>query len=691
MKRKLLVPIMVIVILFSMPIHAYAEDIPYNGYTYDDYNKGQPAPIGYEEMDVIDGRTLGVTNFKSPADMFLDKDKNLFILDSGNNRVIVIDSKNNKLLTVIDTFTTSNGETTLKEPTGIYVSQDEHIYIADSGNERVLKIDRKGFVLKTYTKPDTSSYDNKVAFKPTKVVVDGSKNVYVLVDGLYEGAVVFDDEGAFTGFYGSNRVEMTLAKLADSFWKGLLSKEQRKKMNRSVPVAYSNFDIDSRDFIYTVSKDISDVSAKARKLNPSGVGLWEKIKDKQMEFGDLEYAVIDGKIEESLFTDIDVDGDGFINMLDSAKRRIFQYDQSGTLLFVVGGNGDQLGTFLEPVAIESNGNDILVLDSRRGNITVFRATEFGQSVHQAIKLYEDGQYKEAEQPWKEVLKRSSFYEAAYIGLGKASVKTAEYKAAMEYFKLGNNRQEYSKAFQQHRKNVIRDNFLFIVLGIALVCGIFYLMVRKDIFRLSKVLKPHQHHFQVLRHPFDGMNEIVQNKAYSVRLSAFILITWVVVSIMSFFYTGFIFNDNQIPGDFNLLIILAGTVGLFALWTISNWSICTLVDGKGTYKAIWVASTYALVPYLISQIVILIGSNILVAVEGIFLTWIGYIGLGYSIFIMVSAMLNIHDFSFKETIGSIVGTIAGIAVMVFLFFMAFVLYQKVFDIFVTIYNEVTLRQ
>ncbi|WP_199619630.1 YIP1 family protein [Paenibacillus alkalitolerans] len=690
MKCKLLAPVMVIVILFLMPIHAFAEDIPYNGYTYDYYDKGQPAPIGYEPLSVINATTLGVSNFKNPKDMFLDKDGKLYVLDSGNHRIVVIDPKNNKLLAVIDAFTTPNGETALKEPTGIFVSQDGHIYIADSGNQRVLKIDHKGFVLKTYTKPETSSYDNKVEFKPIKVVVDSSKNVYVLVDGLYDGAVVFVDDGTFTGFYGSNKVEMTLTKLADSFWKRLLSKEQRQKMDRSVPVAYSNFDIDSRDFVYTVSKDVSSIFEKARKINPSGVGLWERIKDKKPKFGDLEFAVIDGKVEESLFTDIDVDDDGFINMLDSAKRRIFQYDQSGTLLFVVGGNSDQLGTFLEPAAIESDGNDILVLDTKRGNITVFRLTEFGRSVHMAIKLYEDGQYKEAEQPWKDVLKRNSLYEAAYVGLGKASVKTAEYKAAMEYFKLGNDRPEYSKAFQMYRKDVIRSNFLFIVLGIAFACGICYLTVKKDIFRLRKVLKPYNYHFQVLLHPFDAMNEIVQNKAYSVRFSAFILFVWIVVKSMSFFYTGFIFNFNSTE-DFNVLVILAGTVGIFALWTISNWSVCTLVDGKGTYKAIWVASTYALIPYLITQVVILIGSNVLVAEEGIFLTWISYIGLAYSILIMVSAMLHIHDFSFKETIGSIAGTIAGIAIMIFLLFMAFVLYQKVFEIFVTIFNEVTLRQ
>ncbi|XEC96042.1 YIP1 family protein [Paenibacillus tarimensis] len=691
MKCKLLAPIVVIAILFSMPIIAYAEGVPYHGYTYDFYNKGQPAPIGYEPMYGFNGTTLGISNFKNPRDMFLDKDKNLFILDSGNSRVVVVDSKNHQLLSVIDAFTTPNGETTLNEPTGIFVSQDGYIYIADSGNQRVIKIDNKGFVLKEYMKPDTSSYDNKVEFKPSKIVVDRSKNVYVLVDGLYDGAMVFDDDGTFTGYYGSNKVEMTLTKLADSFWKRLLSKEQRKKMDRSVPVAYTNFDIDSRDFVYTVSKDISDESAKARKLNPSGAGLWERIKDKPLMFGDLEYAVVDGKSEQTLLIDIDVDDDGYINMLDSKNGRVFQYDQSGTLLFVFGGRSDQLGTFIEPAAIESNGNDILVLDSKRGNITIFRVTEFGQSVHKATKLYEDGQYKEAEQPWKDVLKRDSLYEAAYVGLGKASVKTADYKAAMDYFKMGNNRPEYSNVFQLYRKEYIRNHFLFIVLGTALVCGIFYFVVRKDIFRFSKVLKPYNYHFRVLLHPFDGMNEIVQNKAYSVRFSALVLFAWIVMETVSFIYTGFIFNFHSIPEDFNLLLILARTVGLFALWTIANWSVCTLVDGKGTYKAIWVASSYALIPYLISQLAILIGSNVLVAEEGIFLTWISYMGLAYSILIMVSAMLHIHDFSFKETIGSIVGTIAGIASMIFLFFMAFVLYQNVFDIFATIYNEVTLRQ
>jgi tetratricopeptide (TPR) repeat protein len=690
MKVKWLTSILIIVFLFGIPTAASAEDIPYNGYIYDYYNQVQPAPIGYEPVNVIMGTSLGTTNFKAPQDLFIDRNNDLYVLDSGNNRVVVMDS-HYQLKKVIDSFRTPEGESKLKDPTGIYVSGNGDIYIADNGNGRVLKINPNGDVLKAYTKPDAPAYNNKVEFKPIKVVVDNANNVYVLVDGLYDGAVVFDDKGEFTGFYGSNRVEMTLTKLADSYWKKLLNKEQRNKMARFVPVAYTNFDIDSRDFVYTTSKDISAEKAKARKLNPSGAGMWEKITDKSVAFGDIKAAVVNGYVEKSLFQDIDVSRDGFINLLDSAKGRIFQYDQSATLMFVFGGKGDQAGTFLEPVAIESKDDDVLVLDSKRGNITVFRTTEFGQSVHKAIKLYNDGQYKEAEQPWQEVIKKDSFYELAYVSLGKAAVKTAEYDKALDYFKLGNNRTEYSKAFEQYRKSFIRTNFLYIVSGLAFMYALYYFIVRKDGLRLSKVFKPYQHHFQLLLHPFEGMNEIALNKTYSLRFSALLLSIWAFVKILAFFYTGFIFNFNGIVETFNLLFILAGTVGLFTLWTISNWSVCTLVDGKGSFKAIWATSAYALMPYLISQIVILIGSNVLVKEEGIFLVWIGYIGMAYSILILFSAMLNIHDFSFKETVWSIAGTVAGIAVMIFILFMAFALYQKVFEIGSTIYNEITLRQ
>ena len=74
--------------------------------------------------------------FNAPQDIFVDTWNNLYILDSGNKRIIILDSLFN-LIKVIDRLSSDSGTEYLENPTGIYVSPAKRIFVADLEGNRI--------------------------------------------------------------------------------------------------------------------------------------------------------------------------------------------------------------------------------------------------------------------------------------------------------------------------------------------------------------------------------------------------------------------------------------------------------------------------------------------------------------------------------------------------------------------------
>ena len=129
------------------------------------------------------------------------------------------------------------------------------------------------------------------------------------------------------------------------------------------------------------------------------------------------------------------------------------------------------------------------------------------------------------------------------------------------------------------------------------------------------------------------------------------------------------------------------VGVFLLWTIVNWAISTLFDGKARTKQIWFFSSVALFPYSISLFIKVILSNVLVSDEGIFLSWIVYIGIAWSVFLLCVALMIIHDYSFGKVILSSIFSIIGIIVIAFIAVLVFSLFQQIYGFFQDIVSEI----
>src|SRR5512142_2135121 len=77
--------------------------VPFISYNYGVWGHSVPAMPAYEPVASRTGWDLGIGALKNPKDLFADAAGDLYVLDAGNKRVVVLD-KDLALLGVVDSF-----------------------------------------------------------------------------------------------------------------------------------------------------------------------------------------------------------------------------------------------------------------------------------------------------------------------------------------------------------------------------------------------------------------------------------------------------------------------------------------------------------------------------------------------------------------------------------------------------------
>lgn len=436
-------------------------------YSYSYWGTTVAAPAAYQATLLENGEKSGAGAFKEPNDLYVTADHEIYVLDSGNNRVVVLDEQL-RLLRIIDTFGSSEG---FNKPMGLFVTEGKHLYVADTGNRRVVHLDERDQLVKVIDAPQSELLQSSFVFQPARVVVDKANRIYVMAIGVFDGFMEFNADGSFTTFIGANRVSVDPI---EYLWKMLSTRQQRSQMVQFTPTEFTSLDIDPEGFIYATNGDSWGDTIK--KLNAQGSDILRR-GGYFSPGGDIRYSSYDGPPR---LVDIDVTDSEMYSVLDAKKGRIFTYDGDGYLLYIFGDLGNRLGEFHTPVAIERLKERFLVLDRVLGEITVFDTTEYGRVLNGAVRSYYQGDEEQAAALFKQAVNMNANLEYAYNGLGKAALRQGDYKQAVEYFGRSMDRKYYSKAFVLYRKESLRSYFPTIMTG--LVVGLI------AVFTLRKVLK-----------------------------------------------------------------------------------------------------------------------------------------------------------------------------------------------------------
>ncbi len=474
-------------VLLAVPVLSVTASSPYYSYTYSYHSDGSisdiAAPLPYLPEQVYSSIALGV-ELRNPEDLVVDATaEHFYIVDSGTNAVYCFDTSFT-LQKTISSYV-ENGETkTFSAPTGIFLDGDNRLYVADTNNGRVVVLDEAGAFVQAIEQPDSTLLKEDFSFLPQKVVADEAGRVFVLCKNVYEGLMQFSPEGNFVGFIGSNKV---VFQLTDLIWKTIMTDDQNEGLRSFVPVEYTNISLDTEGFIYAVTS-VKNVEAPIRRLNSSGddILIRNPLNGSEKVVGDVIYQAAGASTDvtgPSSFVDITQDANGNYYALDAKRGRIFAYDEEGNMLFVFGGiNTGQVGTFANPSAIVYNDGHLYVLDKNRRCVTAFSPTEYTLKIHQAIESYLQKDYTQSIDLWEEVLVMNGNFDLAYMKAGYAYYRMEQYEEAMEYFKIASARKEYSKAYIQHRKIQLNEHFdraVLIAAGVLVVGGVaVWLLIRR---------------------------------------------------------------------------------------------------------------------------------------------------------------------------------------------------------------------
>lgn len=663
---------------------------PYESYNYNAWGESVPMPATYEVEQVADGTAIGAGELKAPADLFA-AGENVYILDAGNGRVLVTDTQ-------------LRLQRTLENPdfvggAGLFVDGQGALYVANKDAGKIIRTDKDGKTLSAFGKPVGEEIPDSLDFKPVKVAAGLEDSLYIVCEGSSQGIMETDYQGNSLGFYGSNRVE---ASQIDLFWRRLFSKEQRENTKNIVPIEYASLDIDGAGFVYAVTAESKNSQYEIKKLDPKGMNILRVraaedmvpgVKLNMGDYGDLEVSYERGQKTDTRFVDIKADDDGFLYALDGQRGRVFQYDNDSNLLCVFGDMGEQTGTFRRPVSVESLGDRVLVLDSEKGNVTVFRPTTLGGTIRQAVSLYNRGLYEQSKEVWLRVNRMSTNYELAYTGLGKALYNEGDFAGAMKYYKLAYDKRGYDDAYTEYRKEFIRGHFGWLLLALAAGIALLAVGVRQirkrhplaRVFRGERYLPVGYY----LTKPFKASDDVRMMDQGGIGAAAVIMALLVLSRIVSMGMTGFLFNNQRlenIQAGQEILLIFA----LYGGFVLCNWAVSTLVGGEGRRRDVAVVAGYSFVPMVVGNLVCAVLSNGLTLRESGILGIVSAAATAYSFILLFIGVMTVHRLTALGAAANILLTLVGMLLLLFLLVLVYGLTSQMVVFIQNILTEILYR-
>ncbi|MGM9898986.1 MAG: Yip1 family protein [Bacilli bacterium] len=194
---------------------------------------------------------------------------------------------------------------------------------------------------------------------------------------------------------------------------------------------------------------------------------------------------------------------------------------------------------------------------------------------------------------------------------------------------------------------------------------------------------------ILTHPIKGFTEFKNEKRGKMWVSITILILFVLEQIVEYKYVGPAFNKND-QTKFSSIRILVYSVVPVILIAVANWTVTTLMNGKGKMKEIFMMICYSLLPFVITRFIYVLLSNFLTVDEAQFLTLVNIIAIFLLCYMAFMGFVVIHEYGVFKTIGAIFLTALALCIIVFIALLIFDLSQQIYGFIYSIYKEIATR-
>lgn len=701
---RMMVVLAVLLSVISVGVSA-EESVPYEAYQAwhgqgKTYNVKQKAVFTPSEQ--VTGEKLGIGFLSQPRDLCVSSDQ-IYVLDSGNNRVVIL-NKDYTLSRIVNSFNYNGELLEFSDAEGIYATEDGTLYIADPELRRVIVSDGEGTVKTVLTCPDSPIIPEGLDFMARKITVDRDGYLFVLCKGVYYGAMVFDQNYQFCGFFGANRTSQTVLGAVKEFITGLFQTDAKLEYSyRTLPYTFENL-FEHNGFIYTTTISSDTDVGQIRKLSYSSTNVLNSDDGSadMFAFGNGKPVTLaDRTTVKETFSAIAVDEYGLIYALDSTYGRVLVYNNNCELITAFGGGlglGTQLGVFQSATEIDINGTDVLVLDSVQNAITVFNITDYGKILYQAMTLADKGDYAEAFPLWEKVHALDGYNQKAYIGMANYYISEHEYTKAMSYAKQGFDRDIYERAFEEVRRTFLADNFGWIVLvAVVVVAGLVFFILWRRKHKKEEKDTDLRLVLSSLIHPITVFTAIKRMNRQNPRRQTRIAMIAVMLMLLLFVaktlettWGGFMYVSYD-PNTYNSLLVLLSTVGVAALWCIVNWALCTLFEGKGNFREIVIVTGFSLLPLICYSVFYIVATHVLVFSESAAIGTLNVVAWVLTILFLLIGMSIIHEYSFFRSLGMSVVTLLGMFLAAFVLLLVLTLFQDVVDFVKVLYFEAVYRK
>lgn len=704
------------IVCLMQPVSARAaEYAPYDTYIYSNNGIYMLSPHAYVPARLINGEGIGLdAALKNPADLAVDQEGNVYIADTGNNRIVVLDSEYRLRFTLVgyedavmpasaspaDGGQDAETENPFKEPKAVFVTPEGMIYVGDTMNGRIAVFGPEGNFLEAYEAPEETLLQD-VIYEPSALVVDEYDRIYVISQSSNMGVLSFSSDGQFQGFIGAEKTKGSFWDIVMNFFR---SDEQKARMVQNVPTEFNNITIDEKGFLYVTTSTLdtyeqyntmmtkTGTAHPIKKLNPAGTDVLKR-NGTYGPGGDIYYTQ-----DVSRFVDVSLTGDGVYSVLDSNQGKIFTYDQEGNLMYVFGGMGTQLGVFQRPSALAYKGTDLLVLDSSTGEITVLSRTGYGDLFAEALRLQGNRRYTDAAEKWQELIRQNGNYEQAYGNIGTSYMRLGMYEEAMINFKNGNDLDGYREAYNSYRKGIMEKNILWILLAAAAIVVLISQGTKRLKAANAAAWTKHGKYtlreelcygWYVIFHPFDGFYELKREGRGTMKGAMVIFIAAIAEQLFRGIATGYIVTGSDLT---RVSIVDAFmSVGFLALlWTVANWCFTTLMDGKGRMRDIFIATCYGLIPMVMIGFPCTLVTNFCTESELQFVNFFYSVGAIWTFALIFLGALVVNEYSLLKNIVTTFLALVGMAFIAFIGILGVNLFTAMFGFIRTIANEIIYR-
>ncbi len=708
----LLVVLSLALILPTVMIGASASSA-YQTYTYSIDGTALYSPDAYSaEISLTASAMQMSVPLKDPSDLVVDVDGNVYIADTGNNRIVIL-NRHYEYIGQIDSFVCEIRTETFGEPQGVFVTE-ESIWVCDTKNARLVEFDRETREFKRRLDKPESDLFGSDAFTPTSMAVDAYGRIYVASSTTNEGLIVMNSAGDFVGFIGTQAVTPTAW---DLIWRNFQSAEQRESTHMIVTTIYDSVAITPDGFIYATTRSIEESSVTGaiqskskdgkympvKLLNPAGDeimrrnGFWPPVGEVDI------FNAIGADIDEVLtgvsqISDVAVGPAKTWSIIDTNRNKIYTYDYNGNLLFAFGDRGTMLGSIKQAQAIAYQDEKMLVLDKAAKCVVVYDRTEYGDLLIEAITAENSLNFAYAIECWEKVLQRNSNFDAAYVGIGNALYRSAKYEEALSYYESAYDVENWSEAYKMVRKEWMSTWLIpIVVIIVALIVLLLKFLgwaakVNKRVSTDGRARKTFGQEilyvFHLIFHPFDGFYDLKHEHRGSVRAG----ILFVALTVITVFYQsigqGYVLNPT---GEMTTIWMQAISVLIpLLLFIVANWCLTTLFEGEGSFKDIFIASSYSLFPMTLLIIPATIASNWVTTTEAAIVSMVGVIAFIWVGLLLFCGTMITHDYSIGKNLITILGTIVAMAVIVFMVLLFSMLVTKLVGLVTNIVTEIQYR-